>query len=43
VGEYIRTNIARKININNTKIIKELGLQFTPIDQTLADTYQDLL
>jgi len=43
VGEYIRTHIARKININHTKVTKELGLVFTPIDQTLRDTYEDLL
>lgn len=54
VGEYVRTNIARKLNINNTKIraapAKEkgapgggLGLVFTEIDVTLRDTYHDLL
>lgn len=44
VGEYIRTNIARKIAVDNSKIRgPNLGLVFTDFQVTLRDTYNDLL
>jgi len=43
VGQYIRTNIGKPQVCDNSKIKKELGMEFRPIKQTLIDTENDLM
>ena len=43
VRDFVRTNIGRAPRFDNGKIVRELGLTFTDIDVTLADTAADLV
>ena len=40
---YLKTNLGRVPKFDNSKIQKELGLEFRSIDETLKDTVEDLL
>ncbi len=42
VGTYLRTHIGRVPNFDNSKIQRELGLEFRPIEETILDTVKDL-
>ena len=43
VGQYLRTNIGRTPRFDNTKIARDLGVRFRPVDETVADTLADLV
>jgi len=43
VGQYLRTNIGKIPRFDNGKISTELGLKFTDIDNTFADTVNELI
>jgi len=42
VSDYLQTNIGKVLTFDNSKIKKDLGMQFTQLDVTLADTIQSL-
>ena len=42
VGSYLRSHVGRVPRHDNSKIQRELGLQFRPVEQTILDTMQDL-
>jgi nucleoside-diphosphate-sugar epimerase len=41
-AQFLRTNLGRRPSFDNSKIQKELGLEFRPIEVTLKDTVADL-
>lgn len=41
-GTFIRTHIGRPIHIDSGKIQRELGLAFTPLKESIAETVRDL-
>jgi dihydroflavonol-4-reductase len=40
--DYVRSNIGRHPRIDNSKIRRELGITFRPVEETLLETYRDL-
>jgi len=42
-GQYIRTNIGRHPDIDHTKLVNELGLEFTDVWKSIEDTAEDLI
>jgi dihydroflavonol-4-reductase len=40
--DFIRTHLGRTPRFDNSKVKRELGLEFRDIDQTLTDTVLDL-
>jgi dihydroflavonol-4-reductase len=42
VGSYLRTHIGRVPRYDTSKIRRELGMQFRPIDESILDTMADL-
>jgi dihydroflavonol-4-reductase len=42
IGQYLRTNLGRVPRFDHGKIVRELGLAFRPVDETLLDTVADL-
>jgi dihydroflavonol-4-reductase len=42
VGSYLRTHVGRVPRYDTSKIRRELGVQFRPLEQTLMDTMVDL-
>jgi dihydroflavonol-4-reductase len=42
IGQYLRTNLGRVPRFDHGKIVRELGLTFRPVDETLLDTVADL-
>jgi dihydroflavonol-4-reductase len=42
VGSYLRTHIGRVPRYDTSKIRRELGIQFRPLEETIADTMTDL-
>jgi dihydroflavonol-4-reductase len=42
VSDYLRTHIGRRLRFDNTKIRRDLGLEFRPLTATILDTTQDL-
>jgi dihydroflavonol-4-reductase len=42
-GTYLRTHVGRVPRFDNGKIRRELGLDFRPLEETVADTVEDLL
>ncbi len=42
VGQYLRTHVGRTPRYDNGKIQRELGLKFTPLDQSVDDLMKDL-
>lgn len=42
VGQYLRTHVGRTPRYDNGKIQRELGLKFTPLDQSVEDLMKDL-
>jgi dihydroflavonol-4-reductase len=42
VGSYLRTHVGRVPRYDTTKIRRELGVQFRPLEQTIVDTMVDL-
>jgi dihydroflavonol-4-reductase len=42
VGQYLRTHVGRVPRFDNSRIRRELGVTFRPIDDTLRDTMADL-
>jgi len=42
VGQYLRTNLAKPIRFDNSKL-KSYGFQFRPMNQTIIDTALDLM
>jgi nucleoside-diphosphate-sugar epimerase len=41
-GKFIRRNVGHDIALNNTKSIKELGLKYTPLKQTVKDMIEQM-
>ena len=41
-GSYLRTHLGRAVRFDNSKIQRELGLTFRPIDDSIAATLEDL-
>jgi len=39
---YLRTNIGREFEIDNSKIRSERGMTFRPVEEAIVDTYRDL-
>jgi len=42
IGDYLRTHVGKVLHYDCSKIKRELGLSFRPIEQTLTDTLADL-
>jgi len=42
VGQYLRTNLGRVPRFDHGKIVRELGLEFRPVEQTVLDAVADL-
>ncbi len=42
-GMYIRTTIGRTMRYDNTKIKRELGISFKPVEESLIETVQDMI
>ncbi|MFZ4525207.1 MAG: SDR family oxidoreductase [Chlorobium sp.] len=42
-GMYIRTNIGRTLRYDNSKIIRELGLSFMTVRESMIDTVNDMV
>lgn len=42
VGSYLRTHVGRKPVFDNSKIQKDLGLSFRPLEDSIRDTLEDL-
>lgn len=40
---FIETNLGRRLNLDNSKIVDELGIEFGDIDQSIVDTANDLI
>lgn len=43
VSSYLRTHLGRVPHFDNSKIRRELGLQFRPVETSIADTVQDFI
>ncbi len=43
VRAYLQTHLGRTFPIDNAKIRRELGIEFRPVEDTLRDTYTDLI
>lgn len=43
VRGYLLTNLGRETTLDNSKIRKELGVEFRPLGETLRDTFNDLI
>jgi dihydroflavonol-4-reductase len=43
VGQYLRTHIGRVPRFDNSKIQRDLGIRFRPIEDTILDTAADLI
>ena len=43
MGSFLRTHVGRVPRFDNSKIRRELGLSFRPVDQTIVDAVEDLL
>ncbi|KNC47117.1 NAD-dependent epimerase/dehydratase [Thecamonas trahens ATCC 50062] len=41
VGSYLRTNLSKVCHLDNTKV-RELGLEFTPVNETIVSAVEDL-
>ena len=42
VGSYLRTHVGKTPRFSHAKIVRELGLTFTPLERSILDTMQDL-
>jgi dihydroflavonol-4-reductase len=42
VGSYLRTHVGRVPRYDTSKIEKELGVSFRPVEATILDTLDDL-
>ncbi len=42
VGSYLRTHVGRVPRYDTSKVRRELGMQFRPLEETIADTMTDL-
>jgi dihydroflavonol-4-reductase len=42
VGSYLRTHVGRTPRFDHGKIVRDLGIEFRPLEQTIAETLQDL-
>lgn len=42
IGQYLRTHVGAPLRFDNTKIRRELGLEFRPIEPTILETAADL-
>ncbi len=42
VGSYLRTHVGRVPRYDNSKVRRELGLAFRPVEESILDTLQDL-
>jgi len=42
-GSWLRTNLGKRVNVDNSKIRNELDLKFIDIEQTLRDSVDDLI
>jgi dihydroflavonol-4-reductase len=40
---YLRAFIGRRVVVDNSKIRKDLGIEFRPLDDTIRDTIEDLI
>jgi dihydroflavonol-4-reductase len=43
IGSYLRTHIGRVVRFDNSKIKNELGIQFRPVKDSIAETMKDLV
>jgi dihydroflavonol-4-reductase len=43
VGTYLRTHVGRVPSFDNSKLLRELGLELHPLEQTIRDTVDDLI
>lgn len=43
VGQYLRTHVGRVPRFDNSKIQRDLGVSFRPLEQTILDTVADLV
>ena len=43
VGQYLRTHIGRVPRFDNSKIRRELGIEFRPVEETILDAVADLV
>jgi len=43
VGSYLRTHVGRVPRYDNSKVRRELGLSFRPVEETILDTLNDLV
>jgi len=43
IGQYLRTNVGPPLRFDNTKICRDLGLSFRPIDPTIVETAADVV
>lgn len=42
-GSYLRSNIGKTMRFNNSKIKKELGLNFISVEKSILETIPDLI
>lgn len=42
-GSYLRNHVGKVILFDNREIRQELGIEFTPVEQSFLDTAEDLL
>ena len=43
VRTYLRTHLGRELRFDHAKIVRELGISFRPLAETLSDTVEDLI
>jgi len=43
VGTYMRTNMGRNMQYDNTKIINDLAMEFIPAKTSILDAVEDML
>ncbi len=42
VGQYLRTHIGKVPRFDHSKIVRDLGIRFRPVEQSIVDTLDDL-
>src|SRR5690606_40141692 len=42
IGQYLRSHVGRVPRFDNSKIQRDLGLNFRPVQQTVLDAVEDL-
>jgi len=43
IADFLKCNLGKKIEVDNSKIKRDLKIEFTPLEQTLKDTVRSLI